>query len=395
MAVKGIFTSDAGDLGDRQRDISYNLLSYEVGGSVPLFALSAGMDEEIITNTSTEWYEEGLSISRTRITGNVGNPLGPRIEVEDASFLHEKMIMIHEGTGEMLFVKAVNGNELTVTRGFGGGAVLPIVPGSAGDYVQLITTAFEEGSERPPAITTTGYPRNNQTHIFRRTWDITETAKAVTNHMGNRKARNQKKASMNIAEDVERALFWSVRDVGYINNKPIRTMDGVLAQLRSNIFLSPAGGLTRRVLTDFIERLFSRRAAGMADERLFFCGNVAVRALNEIALRYSHYHISETTTVWGIKVMEFRTPFGDVKLLIHPLMNENPIRSSSLYALHPGVMSMSWLRKIQETNGDNQGQASDLRDAESGVFTGEGTCAYKLEATGGILTGISVDHFEI
>lgn len=394
MAIKGIFTSDAGDIGDRTKDISYNMLKYEAGGTVPLFALSAGMNEETISTVLHQWYEEGMSVTRTRIINNLGDPLGPRIIVEDASFLHQKMLLVHEATGEYLFVKAINGNELTITRGFGNTPVLPITVGAAQDYVQLITTAFEEGSERPPAISTSGYPRTNQTQIFRRSYDLTETAKATSYHMGNRMARNKATASMNIAEDIERALFWSRRDNGVINNKPFRTMDGVLAQLRSNIFVSPPGGLTRRILTDFVERLFSKRAAGMPDERLFFCGNVAVRALNEIAMRYSVYNISESATTFGIKVMNFVTPFGDVKLLIHPIMNENPMRASSIYALHPGVMKMIYLRKVHEQTGDDKGQASDLRDAESGVFTGELTCAYALEATGGILTGIGVDHYE-
>lgn len=393
MAVKGIFVSDAGALNERTGDLSSQILYEERGGGVPLFALSAGMANTDANSAIVSWYEEGIMHSRTLIT-QVPQASGNMIVVEDASWLHENMILMVESSGEYLLILGVSGNTLTVQRGLSSTGVTPIVVGGTEEAVQLIGTAFEEASERPTAIATSPYPRTNVTQIFRRSWDISGTAEATTYRFGNRTDKNKATAAMNHALDIERTLLWGKKHVGVVNNKPYRQMDGILAQIRSNIFLSPIAGLQRRVLDDYVERLFSKNIKGEPNERLTFCGNAAVRALNEIVWRYGSYNISAKENTFGIDVKRYETPFGDLTLMIHPLMNESPVWSHQMYSFHPASLEMCWLRRTFHQDGDEKGKASDLRDATSGVFTSELTCKLKLEATAAVMIDVSVDHYD-
>jgi hypothetical protein len=393
MAVKGIFVSDAGALQERSDGLSSVILKEGRGSSVPLFALSSGMANDTASSTVVSWYEEGIWASRTVISA-INSALGNLITVEDASWLHENMVMMVESTGEYVFITSVNGNVLTVIRGYGSTTAANITLGGDEQALQFVTTAFEEASERPTAIATSPYPRTNITQIFRRSWDISGTAQATTYRFGDRTARNKGDASMNLALDIERALIWGKMHTGVINNKPFRAMDGFLAQLRSNIFQAPTGGLTRRVLDDFAERVFSKNIQGRPNERLVFVGNVALRAMNEIVLRHSSYNIALRENAFGIKVNTFVTPFGDLTLMPHPLMNDSPVWSSEIYALHPAAMSISWLRRVFHIDEGQNGQSSELRDAKAGVFTAEGTCKYALESTGAIMTGVEVDYYD-
>lgn len=392
MAVKGIFTSDAGGLGERPEGFSSVILREGRGYGAPMFALSSGMANTNCDNTMVTWHEEGMMQSRVVITA-VPVATGSTMIVEDSSWFTENTVFMVESTGEYLLVLGITGNAITVQRGLSGTAILPIIIGGDEQALQLIGNAFEEGSERPTGIAVSPYHRSNIVQIFRNAWDITGTAKAVNYRYGSRLEKNKGTAALRHAEAIERSLIWGKQHLGVVNNKPYRQMDGILSQFRTNFFAAPTGGLTRRAMTDFIERIFSKRIEGKPNERIFWCGNVAIRALQEIVYRYSEYNITYNEQAFGIDVQTFKTPFGDAKLLIHPLMNDSPVYSSQLYALHPGAMEMCWLRRTEHKDEGSNGQASDLRDAMSGVYTSELTCKYALEQTGGVMMGVEVDHY--
>lgn len=392
MAVKGIFVSDAGGLQERQEALSSTILREERGGQTPLFAISSGMTNMDITNIVTSWYEESIMSTRAIVTA-VPTATGNQIVVDDTSWLRENMVMMVESTGEYVMILAVVGNTLTVQRGLANTGVTGIVVGTDEIGMQLIGTAFEEASERPTSVAVNPYPRSNIVQIFRNAWDISGTAKAVNYKFGDRMSKNKADAGMSHAEDIERTIIWGRKHNGFVNNKPHRQMDGILAQLRSNIFASPAGGLTRRVLDDYCERVFSKNIKGKPNERVTFCGNVSLRALNEIAWRYGDYSIAVRENEFGIDVRRFISPFGTLTLLPHPLMNDSPVWSRDIYSLHPAAMEIHWLRRTFHQEETGNGSASDLRDAQSGVFTSELTCAYKLEATGAIMGDVEADYY--
>lgn len=392
MAVKGIFVSDAGAVQERNDGLASTILYEERGSAVPLFALSAGLAESQATSAVYSWYEEGIWHTRVALTA-VPVATGNLLTVEDASWIHENMIFMVESTGEYVLVIGVTGNVLTVQRGIAATGVTGIVLGADEIAIQLIGTAFEEASERPTAMATSPYPRSNLLQIFRRAWDISGTAQATQYRFGSRVEKNKATAALMHALDMEYSMIWGKRHQGVVNNKPFRQMDGVLAQLRSNIFVAPVGGLTRRSLEDYVERLFSKNIKGQPNERLTFCGNVTIRALNEITWRYGSYNIQAKENQFGIEVFTFITPFGRLTLMPHPLMNDSPVWASDMYSLHPAAMELVWLRKTFHLDEGQNGGTSDLRDAKAGVFTSEMSVKYGLEATGAIMTGVSVDHY--
>lgn len=394
MAIKGIFVSDAGGLQERTDALSSTILKEERGGSVPLFAMSSGMATTNLSNTITTWYEEGLMVTFAEITA-ISAPTGNQITIDDASWVTENMVMMVDSTGEYIFVMGITGNTLTVQRGMARTAVSNIVVGADPIRLQLIGTSFEEASERPTSVSTSPYPRTNVTQIFRNAWDISGTAQAVNYRFGDRMAKNKADAAMFHAEDIERTLIWGKRHDAIVMNKPHRNMDGVLAQLRSNIFVAPASGLSRRVLEDYCERVFSKNIKGKPNERITFCGNTALRGLNEMAYRYGDYSIAVRENEFGIDVRRFISPFGTLTLLPHPLMNGSPAWAKDLYSLHPAAMEIQWLRRTFHEEERTNGSASDLRDAKSGVFTSELTVKYGLEATGAIMTDVTPNYFEL
>lgn len=384
MAIKGVFTSDAGIVSDRKGDFAGALLQINPTGSAPLLALSSGMETKAAADTVVTWFEENHLSGRTTITNNAGT--GTAINLTDASFVVVGTVMLIEESGEYIYVTAVAGLVLTVERGFAGTTNTAVDGSGTPKEIQKIATAHEEGSSRPTAVANLGYPRFNYTQIFRNSWDITGTARAVEFHTGSAVAKNRRDASFMHAEDIERAMWFGRKTVGVRNNHPFRTMDGIITQITTNVTTQGAD-TTWQELNDHLQAIFERNIKGKPNERIAFCGNTVVSVINKIAQLDGTVNIQPGQTDFGLKVMKWITPFGDISLMTHPLFNESGLWTKNLYTLHPGAIRSRWLRRTNEDTYDENGQrAGD--DADFGVFTSELCVEYRAELTGGAFTGI-------
>lgn len=385
MAVKGVFASDQGIQGDRKGDFASALLQVNPTGTAPLLALSSGMESAGATDTAVTWFEENHISGRINVTNNAAS--GTSLVVDDVSIVVPGAIFLVEANGEYVFVQSISGSTLTVIRGFAGTTIAAIDGSGTVKPIQRITTAHEEGSAKPIAVANLGFPRFNYMQIFRNAWDVTGTARNVDFHTGNLVAKNKRDAGFFHGEDIERALWFSLKSIGVKNSKPFRTMDGVLAQITTNV-TSESSNTKQEDLNTHFEAVFSRNIKGKPNERISFCGNTVIRIINEIAHLDGVMNLSPGQTDFGFKVFKWLTPFGDISLMTHPLFNESPVWTENMYTLHPGAIRMRWLRRTSEDTNDRDGTRAGV-DADFGVFTSELCVEYRAELTGGKYTGIS------
>lgn len=385
MAVKGVFASDQGIQGDRKGDFAAALLQVNPTGTAPLLALSSGMESADAADTVVTWFEENHISGRINLTNNAGTATS--IVVDDVSIVVAGAIFILEASGEYVFVQSVSGSTLTVIRGFGGTTVTAIDGSSTPKPIQRIATAHEEGSAKPVAVANLGFPRFNYLQIFRNAWDVTGTARNVEFHTGDLVAKNKRDAGFFHAEDIERAMWFGVKSIGVKNNKPFRTMDGILAQITTNV-TTQGGDTTQAELNAHFEAIFARNIKGKPNERIAFCGNKVITTLNAIAVKDGVNNLSPGQTEFGFKITKWLTPYGDLSLMTHPLFNESPVWTENLYTLHPGAMRTRWLRRTHEDTNDRDGTRAGA-DADFGVFTSELSIEYRAELTGGKFTGIN------
>lgn len=384
MAVKGVFASDQGIQGDRKGDFAAALLIVNPTGTAPLLALSSGMESADAADTVVTWFEENHISGRINITNNAG--VGTSIIVDDATIIVPGAILLVESTGEYVFVQSVSGSTLTVIRGFAGTTITTVDGSGTPKPFQRLATAHEEGSAKPVAVANLGFPRFNYLQIFRNAWDVTGTARNVEFHTGNLVAKNKRDAGFFHAEDIERALWFGKKSIGIKNSKPFRTMDGVLAQITTNV-TSQSTNTKQEDLNLHFENVFSRNIKGKPNERISFCGNTVIRIINEIAHLDGVNNLAPGQTEFGFKIFKWLTPFGDISLMTHPLFNESAFWTKDMYTLHPGAIRTRWLRRTHEDTNDRDGTRAGV-DADFGVFTSEMCVEYKAERTGGKYTGI-------
>ena len=384
MAVKGVFASDSGIVGDPKGDFASVLLTEVPTGTAPLFALSSGMPSRSATDVVINWFEEVHISGRTTTSGAVASTTTTTIPVVDASSYEPGVIVMDEATAEYMFVTAVTANNLTVVRGFAGSTAVNV---GSGDGIQRIGNANEEGSSPPVAVVNLGKPLFNYCQIFRNTWNLTGTAQAVEYYTGSQAAKTQRDAALFHGEDIERALWFGKLAIGIKNGQPFRTMNGLDSLITTNV--TPAGATTTWTQLDaFLQTIFSRNIKGKPNERIAFCGNTALAVINQIARLNSTTYIEPGQTDFGMKVSKWVTPYGEISVLTHPLFVESPFWTKDLRVMHPGAFESRWLRKTHEDRYDKDGSRAGV-DADYGVFTSELSFEYHVEKTGGRLTGLT------
>jgi hypothetical protein len=246
--IQGIFASNQGIVGDRAGDFSSAMLQINPTGTALFLAMSSGMTKESAQDTIFHWFEDSHQSGRTT-TASGGTTT--TVVVGDGSIYVPNQILLVEETGEIVMVTAISGNSLTVVRGLSGTTVTSI---DGTMHVQSIGNAHEEASPMPTAITQQGAPRLNYTQIFRNSWAVSGTAKAVKYQTGNRVAKNKRECAMYHAEDMERALLWGQKDVRSVNGKPFRLTDGVVTQIEQ------FGGIVEDVTDGTTPGNYSNRA---------------------------------------------------------------------------------------------------------------------------------------
>lgn len=371
--IQGIFASNQGIVGDRVGDFSSAILRYQPTGTALLLALTSGMNKAAAADTVFTWFEDSHQTGRADV---VSGGTATAIQVADGSFYIPGTVLMAEETGEYMLVTAVAGNALTVIRGLGGTTVTAL---NNTMHVQQVGNAHEEASGMPVAVTQQGAPRMNYVQIFRNSWAISGTAKAVSFRTGSKLAKNKKECASFHAEDMERAFVWGRSHIGTLNGKQFRMTDGIVAQIEkyggiveSAATGGTAGDYSRADFEDFIRRVFATNVKGMPNERIAMGGDQVLAVLNQMTMLDGTYNISQGETKVGIAVTTIQTPFGTLKLMTHPLMNENPVWQRELYVLHPGAVRKRMLRETNEEGYDENGKRIQGKDADEGVITTEG-----------------------
>lgn len=372
MAIRGIFASHSGIVGDRVGDFSSRMLTLGYGGQVPITALSSGTPKVPTTDTSYSWRENMDITGNTTVTAAVTN-VATSLPVADSQNWIVNSIILNQITQERMFVVGVTGNNVEVIRGFQNTVAAAI---AINHPLQQVSVAFAEGSRGAQSVATRGQSRTSYVQIFKRAHEITGTATAVKMTHGPAKAQNAQEAAMFLAEDIEYAALLGRPSVQVITTtdgqSELRTTTGLIHAIDNyggNV-VSPmsdgvAGRLNMKVINDFIRTLFERNIKGQPNERVTYCGNGMLSMIQEMVMDMKGYQIFAAEDKFGIDVVTIITPFGRLKLTTHPLLNQNPLWTNDLIAMHPAGMRKRELRGLRTVNVTAENQPGS-RDAEGG-----------------------------
>lgn len=374
MAVRGIFMSNGGIVGDRVKSLSGRVLMNQYAGTAPLLALSSGMEEEPIKDTSWSWTED-QHISGNSTTTAAYNAGETTIVVADSNLWVPQTILMVEATGEKMLVTAVAGNSLTVVRGVFGTAIQNI---ASGGRVQSVGTAFPEAGGPPAAVTQFGESYTNLVQIFKNGWAISGTAKAIEYVTGSKAAYNKQMAMSYHVEDIERAFWWGTRGQQVIGGSEYRTSDGVMNMINrygglvvSAAYGGNAGTMSLAGINNFIRQLFDKIVKGFPNERIAFTSSAILELIQTMVRLDTSYWLTVENSEFGFNVTTINFLGNKLKLMTHPMFVENATWAKNLVVLHPGLIKKKILRPTwQETFNSERSNNAGV-DAESGYIGDE------------------------
>lgn len=242
------------------------------------------------------------------------------------------------------------------------------------DRIMIIGNINAEGATMPSGITYDPKKYYNYCQIFRTPLSITRTARK-TKLRGPNAYQEAKREALEIhGVEIEKAFIWGIPTetnggASGGTNYPERTTGGIIDFVRTNVpanfnsydlnstysgkaWTASGGGETW--LNNMLEQLF-RFGTG---EKLAICGSGVLLALQELVRAGSHLNITPMTTSYGLKVIEWITPFGTVYLKLHPLMSQEPSTRKKCILIEPKNLKFKYIDDTVFYGEGERGQAA-------------------------------------
>lgn len=363
-------------------------------GSAPLFGLTSMLTTETATQIEHGFFTKTMIFPEAALSGAVADGAATTFAVTSQAVIIPGMLLRAQSTGEIVLVTAATATSLTVTRGFGTVAAAAI---ASGVKLYQVGTAFEEGSTRPSAVSIQAVRVTNLTQIFRNSWALTDTARAVQVIAGDStEAESRSECAAFHAADIEKALWFSQKYTGTRNGQPIRAMDGLINQVtvNANANVTTAGSTTNYTqLEAALDIVFNVTTdPKVSNERLLFVGGAAKRVLNNIGRLNGTYQLVDGATSYGLQFSSFKTSRGTFRMIEHPLFNSNTDWAKMAVAVDLSSFNLAYLGDRKTQNAEYGATGTSVEngvDAIGGTLTTELTCLIKNPAANAIMYNLT------
>jgi len=268
------------------------------------------------------------------------------------------------------------------------------------DYMLVIGNINEEGANTPQALAYDPTEYENYVQIMRTAFDLTNTADLTRLRTGSEYKENKREAMLLHGIEMEKNYLWGVKTSNTgAGGKPERTTDGLITALRTNAaanvadFTLQAGtdysGKTwlsagELFLDNYLEQIFRYGD----DEKLVFAGSGAILGINQIAKASGQIQLQPTTVAYGLKVLQWITPFGVIYLKRHPLFSYDSVTRNSMLVFEPRRLKYRFMRDTKLLK-DRQDPGADRKTDE--LLT-EAGLEFHMLAGMGYLMGIGSDN---
>lgn len=348
------------------------------------------------------WYTKTMvnpevTTTATALVGDATITVG-----STASILPGMMLQNLRTYEQVLVLTVPTATTFTARRNTGTTAAAAV---NIGDVFAGVGTAFEEGSSRPGPAGISPVRVANYTQIFRNSWALTDTLRAIQTIAGEGNVAENKRDCVEFhMRDQEAAIIFGEAIAPSqnitLNGRPLHKMDGIVNSVRlrapGNVFT--AGATTNYTqLEGFLDPCFNTQTdPRVGNERMLVVGGQALRVLNAIARLNGQYQITNddgpTEANFGLSFKTFTMPRGTFKLMEHPIMNFHTAWSKMAIAVDLGSWRKMYLgdrRAKAEEYGAADKSGSIGNDQLGGSITSEFTLEYKNAATSVVIYNLT------
>jgi len=382
-----------GDWGTDERPKNFRemILWLSPNGNAPLTALMAKMGKAGTDDPEFAWWEETLGLLRLTLNDADDMAAGDTAVVVDsgANDLNIGDLLMVETTvttsfaNEMVRVTGrTSDTQFTIARGQAGTTAATIADDTA---FLAVGTTFEEGSTSPNSSTRNPTKFLNYCQIFKKSYELTNTAKKTASRTGDPKANDKRRRMFDHSRDLELATIFGQRNetaAGPTGGKPIRQMGGLLyflaAKTTSRIKVRAGAYTSLTGWADDTFDVYDYTGDGNTggDERIVLCGNGALNIFNKLAKADGTVNYGDVIKQWGMNFTRLVLPQGSMMFKSHPLLNQHATFTNMALIIDPP--GIRW-RPLRDTKSQDGIQAKDA-DTDKGQWLTE--------------AGVEFDHLE-
>ena len=279
----------------------------------PLCALinATGMDEEV--HNHQYWYQSQDSMDRWVISN--GSQAGgvTNVAVDDSTMVNTGDILVNPLTHEhMLCTGKADATHFTAVRGYGDTAATTIADN---ETLMIIGNAFVEGGTSPTALSRDVDTTYNYLEIFKRSLDVSNTAKNTKYYSGDLLQREIREKGMEFAKDMELSALFGERKAASGANP--RTSLGLLKSISTNVY-NAAGTLTEdNFEKNFLEGLFRYGDS----TKLFLAAPRVCSAMDFWGRSKLSLNVDDNLSAkLGCRVVTYVSTHGELKVVRHKLL---------------------------------------------------------------------------
>jgi hypothetical protein len=376
MAFAGM--RGTGDWATDQRPKNWRetILFLYPNGDAPLTALLSKMKEERVDDPEFNWWTKSLPTQRATLTGDAvytdalstayttggaaGDTLYCRMAAADVvQFRPGHQVLLRNSSNYLDDANAKVTD--TVQNGATSYIVVKLLeadPTTTGladaDTALVIGNINAEGAAMPDAVAYDPTKLTNYTQIFRTPLEITRTARRTRLRTGDAYKEAKREALELHSIEMEKAYIWGIKSENTGDNgKPERTTGGLIEWITDNSGIvsnyvtetnAVATGRTWDVggeewLDWALEQIFRYGS----DERMAFCGSGVILGINKLIKLYGNYQLIPKTTSYGIRVMEWVTPFGILNMKRHPLFSYEATNRNTMVVFEPSDLRYRYI----------------------------------------------------
>jgi hypothetical protein len=409
---------------ERPKNYREGILYLYPNGSAPLTAIMSKMRNEAVDDPEFNWWTKTLPTQTATITGvytNVALSSAYASGGAAGDSLYIKMSEAHAGQfriGHQVLLRDASHYDVDVNA-----KVTNVVYNGASSYIAvklleaddngastdlsdadtciIVGNINSEGAPMPDAVAYDPTKVTNYTQIFRNSLSITRTARKTKLRTKQSYEEAKREALELHSIEMEKAfLFGIATENTGANGKPERTTGGVIAAAKANGTSSDfsldtdySGDTWIQSGEDWLDEQLEVMFRYGSKEKLAFVGSGALLGINRLIKNNGTYEFNSMTTSYGIKVVEWVTPFGSIYMKTHPLFSYTVTNRNSMVIFEPENIKY---RYIDDTKfykeGEMQNTGRSRTDSTEEEFLTEAGLEYHHPLSWGYLNGFNTDN---
>lgn len=261
-----------------------------------------------VTQAEHQWFEDKMASDKTTLGAELTNA-ATSVTVADGSIFEPKhVIKVGE---ELLLITAVDGNTLTVTRGYAGTAAAAATSGAQVEF------QFVEGVEGADARKARYKGRtrvSNITQIFDETISISGTAAATSEYgIDDLYEYEKQKKELELALQLEKAVINGVKYES--EDGKVRQMGGLRNFIETNVINANGEDITLAKLGDAFQAIFEAGGFASGGNYKIIVGAKQKRAIS--AIDVDKVNITRQDNGRGQVVDHFLSDFGAAEIVLN------------------------------------------------------------------------------